>query len=114
MADMNNNADLDYAFDVLDQLMKKVFANETRKLTGFKNPLLNPLQASYEQFSENPTQINFAEFQENLKKCEAAENNKVTSNNLPLIIKASQEYMSFHPDNLAQNQNPGSSIKKKP
>lgn len=114
MADTNSSDNLEYAFDVLDQLMKKVFANETRTLTGYKNPLLNPLRATFEQFSDSPTPANLDSFQQALQKCEAAENNKVNVDNSRLIIKASQEYMSFHPDNLSQNKQPDSTIKKKP
>lgn len=94
MADTGDYDNLDYRLEILGELMSKVFAHETRKLSGFKNPLLNPLNSTFEQFVQNPIPSNFEPFKQALENCKEADNNKVKAHNLVLILQACQDCMS--------------------
>ncbi len=96
MADTGDYDNLDYRLEILGELMNKVFAHETRKLSGFKNPLLNPLRSAFDQFAEAPTLSNFEPFKQALENCKEADNNKVKPHNFALIIQACQDCMSHY------------------
>lgn len=106
MADTGDYDNLDYRMEILGELMNKVFAHETRKLSGFKNPLLNPLRTTFEEFAQNPIPTNFEPFKQALENCKEADNNKVKAHNFAEIIQASQDCMSRYQNESSNNKKP--------
>ncbi len=96
MADTSNNDDFNYWAETLAFLVSKVFTKETWLKNQYKNPVLNPLKATFDTFYQNPDATNFEPFRQALQTCKEAENNKVTDANFTQILEAAQQYSLFH------------------